>query len=249
MMFKKGSSCSRQGKIYERCVYDIVRRCRINNSRVFNTQGPHHLGGCDAKHDILCNLNHKEVVPIEIKKRTTPDWMQCSFVYNKETDVWIGKDKSKIPEKSRVIFEKLIKDRLLFDGTIPPFFERNITHEEWKRIKKTTDNFKDQYFDCPDDTIQRLYSEKGCKYIQISERGLFHLGEDVCHFGVPSFLCKQEIRIRTKVHRTKNKSGYCQLSVIVSCKPKNIRMIPYSHYSLDQASKLPSNLIYNSRKK
>jgi hypothetical protein len=209
----------------------------------------HHLGGCNSKHDILCNFKTEEDIPIEIKKKKAPDWMQCSFVYHKEKDQWIGKKNNKIPEKSKMIFENLIKDRLLFDGKVPPFFERDITHDEWKEIKKKTDNFKDQYFDCPNDTIQKLYSQKGCKYIQISERGLFHLGKDICNFGVPSFLCKQEIRIRTKIHKREDMNGFCRLSVIVSCKPKNMQFIPYSPFSLDSISRLPLNLIYPFRKK
>jgi len=183
-------------------------------------------------------------IPIEIKKSITPDWMQCSFIYDKKSDTWIGKKNNKIPEKSKRIFEELMKDKLIFDGHIPPFFERDITHVEWKKIKKRTDNFKDQYFDCPDDTILRLYAEKGCKYIQISERGLFHLGDDICNFNVPIFLCKQEIRIRTKIHKSNDLRGFCKLSVIVSCKPKHKRIIPHSHYSLDAVSKLPLNLTY-----
>jgi hypothetical protein len=41
----------------------------------------------------------------------------------------------------------------------------------------------------------------------------------------------------------KNKDGYCKLSVIIACQPKNIKILENSKYSLDDYSKLPINLI------
>jgi hypothetical protein len=44
------------------------------------------------------------------------------------------------------------------------------------------------------DTIAKLYSNKGCSYIQISKYGLYHLEKDICKFNVPYFKCKQVLR-------------------------------------------------------
>ena len=41
----------------------------------------------------------------------------------------------------------------------------------------------------------------------------------------PEFTCEQELRIRTKIHSTKNSKGFCSLSVTAACKPKNINNI------------------------
>lgn len=81
--------------------------------------------------------------------------------------------------------------------------------------------------------IMKLYREKCCSYIQISEKGLYHLGNDICDFKVPPFLCEQQLRIRTKIHERKNKKGFCKLSVTIACKPKNINSLENSSYSLD----------------
>ena len=94
------------------------------------------------------------------------------------------------------------------------------------------------------DTIKKLYTEKGCKYIQISGKGLYHLGDDICDFKVPEFICDQELRIRTKIHKRKDKKGFCHLSVMAACKPININNIEDSKFSLDDKNKLPKNLIY-----
>jgi hypothetical protein len=76
----KGSNCSKQGKVYEKSVYDIVKCCTIDN-KLFNTQKIDELGGSSASHDLICIFNNIEI-PIEIKKCNTPDWMQCSLKYD-----------------------------------------------------------------------------------------------------------------------------------------------------------------------
>ncbi len=93
-------------------------------------------------------------------------------------------------------------------------------------------------------TPSNIYTVKGCKYIQISEKGLYHLGVDTCNFNVPEFICEQKIRIRTKIHTRKNSKGYCSLSVTLSCLPKNIKLLEKSPYSLDDIARLPHNLLY-----
>jgi len=55
----------------------------------------------------------------------------------------------------------------------------------------------------------------------------------ICNFDVPEFNCEQQLRVRTKIHTKKNNKGYCKLSVIVACQPKNIKLLKNSKYSLD----------------
>lgn len=213
-----------------------------SNLHRFNTQTEKELGGCGSHHDLIGNFLKEKDVPIEIKKQKTPDWMQCSLKYDETNRRWIGSSKNKIPETAKKLFEDLVQQQTLFQGNIPPFLQRNITHDEWKRIKHETDVYRDMYWDCPPDTIRNLYRQKGCLYMQISDKGLYHLGEDPCGFGVPEFLCEQQLRIRTKIHTTRNAQGFCQLSVTVACQPKNIKKMPPSPYSLDDRAKLPTLL-------
>lgn len=242
-MSEKGAGCSAEGKRYELQIHSIVKHCELNGKK-FNTQEELELGGCNAKNDIECNLHETGDIPIEIKKIKTPDWMQCSLKYDVTAQRWMGSPKNKIPEKSKQIFEELLSGIELFNGKIPPFMLRDLTHEEWTAIKKETPDFNDTYIDCPPDIIKRLYGEKGCVYIQISDKGLYHLGEDVCGFHVPEFLCEQQLRVRTKIHARKNSRGFCSLSVTIACQPKNIKLLPASPYSLDTIHQLPPNLQY-----
>jgi iron-sulfur-dependent L-serine dehydratase beta subunit len=220
------------------------RKEEINGNK-FNTQNEDELGGCSSKNDIECNMLSERDISIEIKKLKTPDWMQCSLKYDNINNKWIGSIKNKIPEASKKVFEELISKITLFNGNIPPFMLKDITHEEWVKTKKETTDYNDSYIDCPNDTIMKLYGEKDCSYIQISEKGLYHLGNDVCDFKVPAFICEQRLRVRTKIHEKKNKKGFCKLSVTIACQPKNIKNLINSEYSLDTPMKLPLNLSYD----
>ena len=243
-MNEKGSGCSINGKKYELEVYNVVKKSRLNET-VFNTQNEDELGGCSSKNDIECNMSSIRDISIEIKKSKTPDWMQCSLKYDNVSEKWIGSSKNKIPEASKKVFESIISTITLFNGYIPPFMLKDITHEEWLKIKRETTDFNDMYIDCPSDTIMKLYSEKGCSYIQISKKGLYHLGNDVCDFKVPIFICDQRLRVRTKIHEKKNKKGFCKLSVTIACQPKNINNLVNSKYSLDNHNTLPNNLVFD----
>ncbi len=185
---------------------------------------------------------NKENIGIEAKKHNTPDWMQCSLKYNLKNKLWEGSKSCRIPSECRNIFNDLIKDINIYNGEIPPFINNKITHDEWKEIKKSTDKWNDVYIPIPSDIIKKLYSLKGCQYIQISDYGLYHLGNDVCNFNVPEFIIEQQLRIRTKIHSSKNKNGFCSISVIASCQPVDIKKIEKSRYSLDCTEQLPSNL-------
>ena len=240
----KGSQCSVSGNNYEKKIHNICKNCDINH-KPFNTQKEEELAGCSSKNDIECNFIEEKDIGIEIKKSKSPDWMQCSIKYNNTTKKWEATKKGKIPIKCRELFNKLINNINLYDGEIPPFMEKSITHEEWINIKKETNKWDDKYITIPSDSISRLYQEKGCNYIQISDGyGLYHLGKDICDFGVPLFNIEQQIRIRTKIHTRKNKKGICSLSVTVACQPKNIKKLAPSKYSLDNKDKLPPLLIY-----
>lgn len=237
---RKGRMCSVEGNKYEKNVYHIVKKCSIKK-KLFNTQKENDVAGSSSKNDITCNFEGNNV-GVEIKKCYSPDWMQCSI--KKENGTWIPKD-GKNSEACKMIFHNLIQHQNLYMGAIPPFLEKNITHEEWINIKKNSNLWNDIYFDIPSDTIQKLYSAKGCHYIQISNYGLYHLGNDICNFGVPYFKVEQQLRIRTKVHQSANKEGFCKLSVMMAAKPVRLTTLKGSPYSLDNINKLPSSLAYD----
>jgi len=175
--------------------------------------------------------------------------MQCSLKYDKHSKKWEGSKRGKIPKNSRNIFNKLLEDIDIYDNELPPFINKFLTYNEWLKIKKSTTMWNDKYYDIPNDTISKMYSHKKCHYIQIKDYGLYHLGNDICNFNVPEFIIEQQLRIRIKVHKTKTKKGYCSLSITASCKPKNIKSLKKSLYSLDNPLTLPENLLLKHPKK
>ena len=242
----KGSQCSVEGNKYEKTIHNVIKHCTINN-KPFNTQEEDELAGSSSKNDIECNFITENDIGIEVKKYNTPDWMQCSIKYNKKNKCWESTRKSKNPNECRKMFDKLINEINLYDGEIPPFMERSLTHAEWVELKKETKKWDDKYIDIPSDYISKLYEAKGCNYIQISNGyGLYHLGNDICDFNVPLFNIEQQLRIRTKIHTRKNKKGFCNLSVTIACQPKDITKLNRSKYTLDDVNKLPASLIYKS---
>lgn len=239
----KGYKCSVNGKIYENIIYNIVKKCSINGKQ-FNTQTKEELAGSSNKIDIECNFRGNKNIGIEVKKSKTPDWMQCSIKFDQQKNSW-KVSKGKISQNCLLIFTDLINNINIYNGDVPPFMEKNITHDEWLSIKMKTTKWDDNYIDISSNTISKLYKSKGCTYIQISDGyGLYHLGEDICNFGVPLFNIEQQLRIRTKIHSRKTAKGFCSLSVTASCKPKNIKDLIPSKYSLDDKNRLPPILLW-----
>lgn len=240
----KGSNCSKSGNAYEKVIFDIVNKCKNESGNPFNLQKLEELGGSSSTNDIVCLWNDIKI-PIEIKKCKTPDWMQCSLKYDELNKCWTVGDKNKIPRNSALIFNSFLKEfsGKIFDGKVPGFFKEKISHSKWETLK---DDYKDFYIDCPNDTINKLYLEKDCKYIQISDKGLYSLERDICNFDVPRFECEQQLRVRVKVHSRGSTGEVATLSVTISCKPKNILKMTPSPFSLDSIEKLPKNLKYDN---
>jgi hypothetical protein len=241
LIYKKkriGVMCSINGNNYEKKIHTVIKNVMFNNNK-FNNQKENELAGSTCGNDLECILENK-IIGIEAKIYNTPDWMQCSLKYT--NGIWSGTKQGKIPEVSRNVFDNLLKTIVLFNGKIPPFMNKKYTHNQWLLIKEKTNDWNDSYIDIPNDTIKKIYKAKGCYYIQISEYGLYHLGNDIYNFQVPEFIIAQEIRIRTKIHAKKDKNGFCSLSVTAACKPKNIKYLIKSQYSLDDINKLPKSL-------
>ena len=247
----RGANAVKSGNLYEKEVWNIVSNCSYtyNNMKLsFNKQLETDLGGSSAKHDLLCSFfGQDNNVEIEVKRKTTPDWMQCCLYYNESTKRWQPKrTNNKIPNAAIDLYEELLEtyqmENNIFNGRILNLKEDR-TMERWKEEKK---DFKDIYFEIPNDFIAKLYSSKQCKYIQVSEFGLYHVGEeDFCHFNTPRFITPSLGRIRVKYHRVK-KDGNLSLSVVISACPNRIVLLKKSNISLDSIIRLPSCLKFES---
>lgn len=232
---KRGANASVSGIAYEK---KIAAVCAGFTSPHLST--PFHtdvnLGGCGAEIDIRLNWKKEFDIGLEVK-RPTPDWMQMKL--HRVDANWKGADGCKIPLASKALFESILGSTVLFGDKTPTFLERSVSYEEWTAIKKAHPEFSDVYLNCADTTIANLYRAKGCQYIQVDGKGLYHTGKDVCGFGVPLFSCPQQIRIRIKVHSRGLEKGKASLSVTAAAQPIKLKDLVASPYSLDNADKMP----------
>lgn len=234
----RGSQCSVSGAVYEEKIAAVCRQVKSPHiAAPFCTT----MVGCSAGSgaDIDVKLNWKGFCDIGIEaKRPTPDWMQMKLL-KAENGSWVGVKNPKIPVAAQRLFEQVIGQRVLYNGKTPQFLQRKITHADWLVAKAAEPDFKDEYITCDEETISNLYRLKGCQYIQISGKGLYHTGVDTCGFGVPYFKCMQRIRIRIKVHSRSGAGGFASLSITAAAQPVNLKSVVASPYSLDSLEKVP----------
>lgn len=233
--YHKGKNCSVSGNSYEKSIYTILK----NNNFIVDDK----IGGSSNNKDITITINNK-IIGIEVKKCTSPDYGQISIEYNEKSGNWIPKVNSKLPDKAIKLFTNLLQKKELFNGKIPPFVNRNITHVDWLKEKKQTKNWNDIKFDINDNSINEYYLAKDNKYIQISSKGLYYLEDnDELSLDIPKFSVDTHLRIRTKIHKRSNSKGFCNMSITASLMPKKIKNLEPSKYSLDSVTKLPPALI------
>ena len=235
---RPGAGCSVSGHNYEKKIAAVCRQIRSPHSAIpLNTQREESLGGSTAGIDIVLNWKSEGDIGVEAK-RPTPDWMQMCL--ERKDDRWIGKaEHSKIPSACREQLNELLMHTTLFQGKLPPFMEKTMTHAEWVAIKTADPDLKDHYIhNIPNTTIAELYRKKGCSYLQVDGKGLYHTGEDTCDFQVPLFECPQQLRIRIKIHKT----NPFHASVTVAAQPVNLAALAPSPFSLDSLERLPASL-------
>ena len=234
----RGSQCSVSGADYEEKIASVCRKVKSPHMTApFCTT----MVGCSAGSgaDIDVKLNWKGFGDIGVEaKRPTPDWMQMKLLQS-ENGAWVGVKNPKIPLEAQRLFEQIIGQRVLYNGKSPTFLKRKITHADWLAEKAADSDFKDEYITCDQETIANLYRLKGCQYIQVSGKGLYHTGVDTCRFGVPHFKCEQRIRVRIKVHSRSGAGGFASLSITAAAQPVNLKNIVASPYSLDALDKVP----------
>jgi hypothetical protein len=241
----KGSGCSASGTAYERQIAAVCRSAKSpHNELPLCSQTDAELAGSGAGIDI--KLNWRSVGDIGVEaKRPTPDWMQMKLIKSADGS-YVGVAGGKIPEASRLIFNAVLASLTLFGGKTPPFLLGDITYSDWTKLKAASTDFKDVYIPCGSDTIAALYKAKGCQYIQVAGKGLYHTGIDVCDFGVPAFVCDQQLRVRIKVHTRSTARGFASLSITAAAQPVSLSLLTASPYSLDSTGKLPLSLVTSS---
>jgi hypothetical protein len=243
----KGSQCSVSGSKYEKTIHNVVKNCHING-KPFNTQNEDELAGSSSKNDIECNFMNEKDIGIECKVSADAEFIQMDI--HKEDDKWVGPKvtKKSHPKSVRDRYLKEINEKKdLYYGNPPLFpFKSRKEFDKWendfvgKKIENGDSSNKEYTWNIKDkDFVKNNYKDKGNKYIQIGNKGLFHLGDDICNFGVPKFE-PGKIKLRLRCKRRGSK-GCIPTSLTMSAW---ITSLDNSPYSLDDKDKLPPNLNY-----
>lgn len=253
-MKKRGDACAKSGLNYELELFHIVNKCKLKTSTNklidFNSQAIEKIKDLDKEYDLVCNDYNVNTFGIELKCYRTPDWGQCNLYFNTEKKVWEVSERSTLSTKLKTQLNNVFKKHIIFDNEEPIFIKQKMTSDEWYSYKAENENkFNDININLPKNLnfIKEYYSDKGNNYIQVSDGyGLYHLGEDICNFNVPEFICEQKIRIRVKKVRIRN--DIIKLVVCASISPVDYcSMLKKSPYTLDTIEKLPENLIYENK--
>jgi hypothetical protein len=201
-------------------VKNISRWCNVNNSEFYNTKSS----------DLKTHLNGSPIL-FKLKKHDVLNWERFILKYCNYNIPYIPNS-----------LESMIDIKVLFSGRIPIFMFKNISFNYWLSIKHNYENIS---LICPPHALTCIYRDHGYKYIQISEKGLYHLGDDIYNFGVPKFLCPQRIYFETNVIRYTD--DICKVVPIISCRPTNITKLISSNFSLDSIKTLPQSIKYIPR--
>ena len=248
---KSGNRSSRNGKEYEIEIHRVLQNVMIvftkmNRIKIipFHTQHEKELGGSSSKTDIVCQLDDIHRIGIEVKNNIHCEFIQLD-IHPIGNNKWTGPlrtTKNSHPETviQRYLLELENNKMTLFDGDLPPLKKSRQEFDTWQKKFLEKHKTKDYTWECQTENfIQLNYREKGNHYIQIRDYGLFHLGEDVCHFGCPEFKPKKTfIRIRCK-RRGGSQSAPSSITMSAFIK----KPFEKSKFSLDHCKRLPKNLI------
>jgi len=126
---------------------------------------------------------------------------------------------------------KLIDDKLffhghiLFGGRVPSFMKGDKSRETWNAEK----HMFNEYYDLNDlALVAYMYRRKGCVYIQVQGKGLFHTGRNPLGLDVHFLRIPVRMRARCKQHKGKVPSS-AMVSLVY-----NYKDIPVSNVDLDR---------------
>jgi hypothetical protein len=185
-----------KGKDYEKRIF------RLCNKRGCIFPGTSNAGGGSGA-DICLTHNNK---PLNIEcKSAGADWGQESLQYMQNQWSWTKVDETTKYLESINVTDEINKN--FIPKNIPP---SNLSSAKWKKVRQnfigvTEKDHDQQGFDKAHipltlEPLIKFYNSKNCYYLQLSEHGLYHLGEDRYGLGTPEFDGTIYFRFRAKMH-------------------------------------------------
>ena len=150
---------------------------------------------------------------LEVKNKTAPDYGARKIVYDKPSGgIWKWNDPDNITA---------LLDAHSVLSNIPVFEPRKYVKSDLALDKADRDFDRRQFAKTIDlgtagaYLIHRYYADKRCSYIQVENKGFYHLLDNPAGLGVPQFTPSVSIRLRAKTHSSEPIHNYSFRAVIV----------------------------------
>lgn len=184
------------GQVYEKKIQDILQSRGLL---------PDNLCGNDAgfKHNGMHFF-------VEVKNKTAADFGQKKLTWTKQKG-WEWSEKDIITD----LYDKLGVMKYIDKNFVPRRYTVSAgsismldkRHDQQQFEKRGIQLSNPRY-------LYEFYARKNCYYIQIENKGLYHLKNDIANLVVPRFMPELTLRLRAKTHQSIPIYAYSFFAVI-----------------------------------
>ena len=196
-----------KGQDYEVYINDLLEK-----KNLFPLHLKNNLDGKDSA------FKHRGVIYfLELKNNVAPDFGQKGLKWS-ETGGWEWTKRDEITDMYDLlgVIDKINKNFKPNLFTVSPTaFTAQHRIQDQKNFEKTIDLDQKRY-------LHTYYARKNCYYIQVEDKGFYHLEQDIAKLGVPQFDPDLTLRLRAKVRSSLPVSNYAFWAVI-RVKQRSIR--------------------------
>ena len=198
---------SNQGQLYEKKIRDLLRAKSLL-PLILETN----LGANDA------GFVHRGVnYFVEVKNRTAPDFGQKGLIWDKSTKKWDWREHDVVSK----LYDQFGAKKYIDKNFIP----RRYSVEPLHKLTLSDKKFDQKTFEKRGilltnlNLLYKFYARKDCYYIQIENKGLYYLLQDVANLNVPRFVPELYMRLRAKTHHSSPTYAYSFFAVMTARTP------------------------------
>ncbi len=147
---------------------------------------------------------------VEVKNRAAPDFGQKKLNWDKQNG-WQWSEKDIITDLydqlgvMKYIDKNFVPRRYTVSASSISMLDKKFDRQQFEKSGIVLDNPK---------YLNEFYARKNCFYIQIEDKGFYHLKNDVANLVVPRFMPELTLRLRAKTHQSIPIYSYSFFAVI-----------------------------------
>lgn len=174
--------------------------------------------GADGNMPDLQVVNNSQLINVEIKNSSNPDYGQRKLDYNINTNTWRWAKSDKVSK----LYEDLNLIEYIDKSFVPIWYRKRIKVNEryqsrpyceyyYSDFKADQKSFEHPNIPIVNEALFAYYKNKNTYYIQIEDSGFYYLSEDFYNLEVPQFDGRLTLRFRLKhAGHTKQPPHACQ---------------------------------------